>query len=154
MHLKCVLVSGRFSNRNFFVPVLQFVFGWIYEFDRTLWRKHDHPQPATAASDPTVGVQVPEYFGPTLLVLVVKLRANYWKSRCSSVYSLSVCPSLIRYCAALDTVLGGHVTVGGTKQKRLFHEFLSLTMSSGKFQVHHNSLGRLTLNCHHFAFML
>lgn len=42
----------------------------------------------------------------------------------------------IRHCAALDSVLGGHVAVGGTEQKRLFHQFLSLTMSSGKYQVH------------------
>ncbi|XP_029695501.1 HEAT repeat-containing protein 1 [Takifugu rubripes] len=54
-----------------------------------------------------------------------------------------------RYCVALDTVLGGHVTVGGTKQKRLFHEFLSLTMSSGKYQFLGDSDTSLLLSLKH-----
>lgn len=42
----------------------------------------------------------------------------------------------IRYCEALDGVLGGHVNkVISAEQKLLFHHFLSLSMSSGKYQV-------------------
>lgn len=61
-------------------------------------------------------------------------------SRCSCSSSLCFVSflSFIRHCAALDSVLGGHVAVGGTEQKRLFHQFLSLTMSSGKYQVHYD----------------
>ncbi|XP_069543811.1 HEAT repeat-containing protein 1 [Brachyistius frenatus] len=41
-----------------------------------------------------------------------------------------------KYCGALDGVLAGHVTdVSSTAQKRLFHQFLSLSMSSGKYQI-------------------
>lgn len=45
--------------------------------------------------------------------------------------------SSIRYCAALDSVLSGHVTdlSSSSEQKHLFHRFLSLSVSSGKFQV-------------------
>ena len=52
------------------------------------------------------------------------------------VLALAVCLSSIRYCGALDGVLAGHVTdISSTEQKHLFHQFLSLSMSSGKFQV-------------------
>uniref|UniRef100_H3BVV8 HEAT repeat-containing protein 1 n=1 Tax=Tetraodon nigroviridis TaxID=99883 RepID=H3BVV8_TETNG len=54
-----------------------------------------------------------------------------------------------RYCAALDTVLGGHVAVGGTEQKSLFHQFLSLTMSSGKYQFIGDSDTSLLLSLKH-----
>ena len=48
----------------------------------------------------------------------------------------TLCFSSIRYCGALDGVLAGHVTnIGSPEQKRLFHQFLSLSMSSGKYQV-------------------
>uniref|UniRef100_A0A8C9X9E9 HEAT repeat-containing protein 1 n=1 Tax=Sander lucioperca TaxID=283035 RepID=A0A8C9X9E9_SANLU len=38
-----------------------------------------------------------------------------------------------RYCAALDAVLAAHVS--SSEQKHLFHRFLSLSTSSGKYQV-------------------
>ena len=51
--------------------------------------------------------------------------------------ALAVCLSPFRYCGALDGVLAGHVTdISRPEQKRLFHQFLSLSMSSGKYQVH------------------
>ncbi|XP_077595114.1 HEAT repeat-containing protein 1 [Stigmatopora nigra] len=41
-----------------------------------------------------------------------------------------------KYCSALDSVLTGHVTdLSDSDQKRLFHHFLSLSISSGKFQI-------------------
>uniref|UniRef100_UPI0037E97E07 HEAT repeat-containing protein 1 n=1 Tax=Semicossyphus pulcher TaxID=241346 RepID=UPI0037E97E07 len=55
-----------------------------------------------------------------------------------------------RYCGALDGVLGGHVTdVGSTEQKRLFHQFLSLSMSSGKYQMMGDSDTSLLLSLKH-----
>lgn len=49
--------------------------------------------------------------------------------------------SSIRYCGALDGVLAGHVTdVSSAEQKHLFHQFLSLSMSSGKYQVPSSTL--------------
>ncbi|XP_043958197.1 HEAT repeat-containing protein 1 [Gambusia affinis] len=41
-----------------------------------------------------------------------------------------------RYCQALDAVLAGHVSDSGDpQQKHLFHQFLTLSVSSGKFQI-------------------
>lgn len=41
-----------------------------------------------------------------------------------------------RYCGSLDGVLESHVTdISSAERKRLFHQFLSLSVSSGKFQV-------------------
>ncbi|XP_040922730.1 HEAT repeat-containing protein 1 isoform X2 [Toxotes jaculatrix] len=55
-----------------------------------------------------------------------------------------------RYCGALDGVLAGHVTdVSSTEQKRLFHQFLSLSMSSGKYQILGDSDTSLLLSLKH-----
>ncbi|KAK5850387.1 hypothetical protein PBY51_001271 [Eleginops maclovinus] len=55
-----------------------------------------------------------------------------------------------RYCGALDDVLAGHVTgVGSSDQKRLFHRFLSLSMSSGKHQIVGDSDTSLLLSLKH-----
>uniref|UniRef100_A0A671WLT3 HEAT repeat-containing protein 1 n=1 Tax=Sparus aurata TaxID=8175 RepID=A0A671WLT3_SPAAU len=55
-----------------------------------------------------------------------------------------------RYCGALDGVLAGHVTdISSTEQKRLFHQFLSLSMSSGKFQIIGDSDTSLLLSLKH-----
>ncbi|XP_073345886.1 HEAT repeat-containing protein 1 isoform X2 [Pagrus major] len=55
-----------------------------------------------------------------------------------------------RYCGALDGVLAGHVTdISSAEQKRLFHQFLSLSMSSGKFQIIGDSDTSLLLSLKH-----
>ncbi|XP_037610453.1 HEAT repeat-containing protein 1 isoform X2 [Sebastes umbrosus] len=55
-----------------------------------------------------------------------------------------------RYCAALDSVLAGHVTdVSSSEQKHLFHRFLSLSMSSGKYQILGDSETSLFLSLKH-----
>ncbi|KAM9336216.1 HEAT repeat-containing protein 1 [Symphorus nematophorus] len=55
-----------------------------------------------------------------------------------------------RYCTALDGVLAGHVTdISGPEQKRLFHQFLSLSMSSGKYQILGDSDTSLLLSLKH-----
>ncbi|KAM4715615.1 LOW QUALITY PROTEIN: HEAT repeat-containing protein 1 [Anableps anableps] len=55
-----------------------------------------------------------------------------------------------RYCQALDAVLAGHVTDSSdSQQKHLFHQFLSLSMSSGKFQILDNSDTSLLLSLKH-----
>nr|XP_046233291.1 HEAT repeat-containing protein 1 isoform X2 [Scatophagus argus] len=55
-----------------------------------------------------------------------------------------------RYCGALDGVLAGHVTdISSTEQKRLFHQFLSLSMSSGKYQIMGDSDTSLILSLKH-----
>ncbi|KAM7370301.1 hypothetical protein PAMP_009861 [Pampus punctatissimus] len=55
-----------------------------------------------------------------------------------------------KYCGALDTVLAGHVThVSSTEQKHLFHQFLSLSMSSGKYQIMGDSDRSLLLSLKH-----
>lgn len=42
----------------------------------------------------------------------------------------------LRYCGSLDSVLESHVAdISSEERKRLFHQFLSLSVSSGKFQV-------------------
>lgn len=44
--------------------------------------------------------------------------------------------SSVRYCSSLDGVLAAHAAdIGSTEQKQLFHQFLSLSLSSGKHQV-------------------
>ncbi|XP_077406288.1 HEAT repeat-containing protein 1 isoform X2 [Vanacampus margaritifer] len=55
-----------------------------------------------------------------------------------------------KYFGALDGVLSGHVTdVNNSEQKRLFHQFLSLSMSSGKFQIVGDSDTSLLLSLKH-----
>ncbi|CAJ1081349.1 HEAT repeat-containing protein 1 isoform X2 [Xyrichtys novacula] len=55
-----------------------------------------------------------------------------------------------RYCGALDGVLSGHVMdVSNVEQKRLFHQFLSLSMSSGKYQILGDSDTSLLLSLKH-----
>ncbi|XP_077357877.1 HEAT repeat-containing protein 1 isoform X2 [Festucalex cinctus] len=55
-----------------------------------------------------------------------------------------------KYFGALDGVLSGHVTdVNNPEQKRLFHRFLSLSMSSGKFQIVGDSDTSLLLSLKH-----
>ncbi|XP_070846670.1 HEAT repeat-containing protein 1 [Chaetodon trifascialis] len=55
-----------------------------------------------------------------------------------------------RYCGALDGVLAGHVSdASDTEQKRLFHQFLSLSMSSGKYQIIGDSDTSLLLSLKH-----
>ncbi|XP_041818040.1 HEAT repeat-containing protein 1 isoform X2 [Chelmon rostratus] len=55
-----------------------------------------------------------------------------------------------RYCGALDRVLAGHVTdMSSTEQKHLFHQFLSLSMSSGKYQIIGDSETSLLLSLKH-----
>ncbi|XP_059180177.1 HEAT repeat-containing protein 1 isoform X2 [Centropristis striata] len=55
-----------------------------------------------------------------------------------------------RYCGALDGVLASHVTdISSSEQKRLFHQFLSLSMSSGKFQIMGDSDTSLLLSLKH-----
>ncbi|XP_044034092.1 HEAT repeat-containing protein 1 isoform X1 [Siniperca chuatsi] len=55
-----------------------------------------------------------------------------------------------RYCGALDGVLAGHVTtVSSSEQKHLFHQFLSLSMSSGKYQIIGDSNTSLLLSLKH-----
>ncbi|KAK2820168.1 hypothetical protein Q5P01_023127 [Channa striata] len=55
-----------------------------------------------------------------------------------------------KYCGALDSVLSGHVTdISRTEQKRLFHQFLSLSMSSGKYQILGDSDTSLLLSLKH-----
>lgn len=55
-----------------------------------------------------------------------------------------------RYCGALDGVLSSHVTdIKNTEQKRLFHQFLSLSMSSGKYQIIGDSDTSLLLSLKH-----
>ncbi|XP_054622687.1 HEAT repeat-containing protein 1 [Dunckerocampus dactyliophorus] len=55
-----------------------------------------------------------------------------------------------KYCGALDGVLSGHVTdLSSSEQKRLFHHFLSLSMSSGKFQIVGDSDTSLLLSLKH-----
>ncbi|XP_075313779.1 HEAT repeat-containing protein 1 [Odontesthes bonariensis] len=55
-----------------------------------------------------------------------------------------------KYCGALDGVLAGHVTdVSEAQQKRLFHQFLSLSMSSGKHQILGDSDASLLLCLKH-----
>ncbi|KAM3592420.1 uncharacterized protein V6R79_018312 [Siganus canaliculatus] len=55
-----------------------------------------------------------------------------------------------RYCDALDAVLAGHVTdVSSAEHKQLFHHFLSLSLSSGKFQIVGDSDTSLLLSLKH-----
>ncbi|XP_070707428.1 HEAT repeat-containing protein 1 [Pempheris klunzingeri] len=55
-----------------------------------------------------------------------------------------------RHCGALDAVLAGHVTdISSTERKRLFHQFLSLSMSSGKFKIVDDSDTSLLLSLKH-----
>ncbi|XP_077481923.1 HEAT repeat-containing protein 1 [Stigmatopora argus] len=55
-----------------------------------------------------------------------------------------------KYCSALDSVLTGHVTdLTDSDQKRLFHHFLSLSISSGKFQIVGDSDTSLLLSLKH-----
>ncbi|MED6241182.1 HEAT repeat-containing protein 1 [Ataeniobius toweri] len=55
-----------------------------------------------------------------------------------------------KYCQALDAVLSGHVTDNSDSQKkRLFHQFLSLSISSGKFQILDDSDTSLLLSLKH-----
>ncbi|XP_041671630.1 HEAT repeat-containing protein 1 isoform X1 [Cheilinus undulatus] len=55
-----------------------------------------------------------------------------------------------RYCGALDGVLADHVTdSSSSEQKRLFHHFLSLSMSSGKHQILGDSDTSLVLGLKH-----
>nr|XP_033467663.1 HEAT repeat-containing protein 1 isoform X1 [Epinephelus lanceolatus] len=55
-----------------------------------------------------------------------------------------------RYCGALDGVLAGHVTdVSNPEQKHLFHQFLSLSMSSGKHRIMGDSDTSLLLSLKH-----
>ncbi|KAJ4919181.1 hypothetical protein JOQ06_022167, partial [Pogonophryne albipinna] len=55
-----------------------------------------------------------------------------------------------RFCVALDGILAGHVTsVDGSDQKRLFHRFLSLSMSGGKYQILGDSDTSLLLSLKH-----
>uniref|UniRef100_A0A8P4KS83 HEAT repeat-containing protein 1 n=1 Tax=Dicentrarchus labrax TaxID=13489 RepID=A0A8P4KS83_DICLA len=62
----------------------------------------------------------------------------------------AVCLSSLRYCGALDGVLGGHVTdISSSEQKQLFHQFLSLSMSSGKYQIMGDSDTSLLLSLKH-----
>uniref|UniRef100_A0A673B9L4 HEAT repeat-containing protein 1 n=1 Tax=Sphaeramia orbicularis TaxID=375764 RepID=A0A673B9L4_9TELE len=67
---------------------------------------------------------------------------SVWRQTCVLVFEgnlekIKICLCFFfRYCSALDDVLAGHVTdVDNDEQKRLFHEFLSLSMSSGKYKV-------------------
>ncbi|XP_035853129.1 HEAT repeat-containing protein 1 isoform X1 [Sander lucioperca] len=52
-----------------------------------------------------------------------------------------------RYCAALDAVLAAHVS--SSEQKHLFHRFLSLSTSSGKYQIMGDSDTSLLLSLKH-----
>ncbi|XP_015227293.1 PREDICTED: HEAT repeat-containing protein 1 [Cyprinodon variegatus] len=54
-----------------------------------------------------------------------------------------------KYCHALDAVLSGHVVDSDPQQKRLFHQFLSLFVSSGKFQILDDSDTSLLLSLKH-----
>ncbi|XP_028287492.1 HEAT repeat-containing protein 1 isoform X2 [Parambassis ranga] len=55
-----------------------------------------------------------------------------------------------KYCRALDSVLEGHVPdASSTQQKHLFHQFLSLSMSSGKYQILGDSGTSLLLSLKH-----
>ncbi|XP_061667288.1 HEAT repeat-containing protein 1 isoform X2 [Syngnathoides biaculeatus] len=55
-----------------------------------------------------------------------------------------------KYCGALDGVLSSHVTdLRNSEQKRLFHHFLSLSASSGKFQILGDSDTSLLLSLKH-----
>lgn len=55
-----------------------------------------------------------------------------------------------KYCSALDRVLTGCVTdIGSVEQKQLFHQFLSLSLSSGKHQILGNSETSLLLSLKH-----
>ncbi|XP_028989805.1 HEAT repeat-containing protein 1 [Betta splendens] len=55
-----------------------------------------------------------------------------------------------RYCGALDNVLAGHITdVSKTEQRQLFHLFLSMSMSSGKYQILGDSDTSLLLSLNH-----
>ncbi|XP_034426314.1 HEAT repeat-containing protein 1 isoform X1 [Hippoglossus hippoglossus] len=55
-----------------------------------------------------------------------------------------------RYCGALDGVLAGHVTdLSSPEQKHLFHQFLSLSLSSGKYQILGDSDTSLLLSLKH-----
>uniref|UniRef100_A0A8D3DWG2 HEAT repeat-containing protein 1 n=1 Tax=Scophthalmus maximus TaxID=52904 RepID=A0A8D3DWG2_SCOMX len=55
-----------------------------------------------------------------------------------------------RYCGALDGVLAGHVTdLRSPEQKHLFHQFLSLSLSSGKYQILGDSDTSLLLSLKH-----
>ncbi|XP_030196428.1 HEAT repeat-containing protein 1 isoform X1 [Gadus morhua] len=55
-----------------------------------------------------------------------------------------------KYCGALDDALSGHVCdFAAAEQKQLFHHFISLTMSSGKFQILGDSDTSLLLSLKH-----
>lgn len=57
----------------------------------------------------------------------------------------------LRYGGALDAVISSHmVNVSSPDSKRLFHQFLSLTLSSGKYQVNAAPLWAwpASLSCH------
>ncbi|XP_056153009.1 HEAT repeat-containing protein 1 [Lampris incognitus] len=55
-----------------------------------------------------------------------------------------------KYCGAVDHVLAGHVSdITSAEQKHLFHQFISLSMSSGKFQILGDSNTSLLLSLQH-----
>uniref|UniRef100_UPI003AB09606 HEAT repeat-containing protein 1 n=1 Tax=Centroberyx gerrardi TaxID=166262 RepID=UPI003AB09606 len=55
-----------------------------------------------------------------------------------------------KYCTALEAAVAAHVgDVSNTKQKQLFHQFLSLSMSSGKYQILGDSGTSLLLSLNH-----
>ncbi|XP_067100166.1 HEAT repeat-containing protein 1 [Osmerus mordax] len=54
-----------------------------------------------------------------------------------------------KYAGALDVVLESHVSGISTQEKTLFHQFISLTMSSGKFQILGDSDTSLLLSLKH-----
>ncbi|XP_029383324.1 HEAT repeat-containing protein 1 isoform X2 [Echeneis naucrates] len=55
-----------------------------------------------------------------------------------------------RYCSTLDAVLAGLViNISNSEQKQLFHQFLSLSVSSGKYQILGDSDSSLLLSLKH-----
>ncbi|KAM9831259.1 HEAT repeat-containing protein 1 [Neosynchiropus ocellatus] len=54
-----------------------------------------------------------------------------------------------KYCGILDDVLADHVTDISPEQRHIFHDFLSLSVSSGKFQVVDDSDTTLLLSLQH-----
>ncbi|KAM4623532.1 HEAT repeat-containing protein 1 [Polymixia lowei] len=55
-----------------------------------------------------------------------------------------------KYCGALDAVLAAHVSdIANEEQKQLFHHFISLSMSSGKYQILGDSDTSLLLSLKH-----
>ncbi|XP_053709149.1 HEAT repeat-containing protein 1 isoform X2 [Synchiropus splendidus] len=54
-----------------------------------------------------------------------------------------------KYCGILDDVLAGHATDISPQQRHIFHDFLSLSVTSGKFQVVDDSDTTLLLSLQH-----